>query len=349
MSLRSDKTPSGRVARLPPGLQTVDQRGHSSALVVVDPEQLTGPRARTRIRPGAATTRSRTMEPVSVGVDVSKRQFVVAIHPSGDRWTSETTPAGITTVVDRIRAVAPRIIVVEATGGYERALVAALAGADLPIAVVNPRHARAFAQAVGRTAKTDAIDADLLAAFGGRLELAARPVADAATQELAALLARRRQLLEMIGMERARLEHAPPTGHLTRELRRHIRWLERRVADVDDEIGTSIEAHPSWRVQEELLRSVPGIGPTTARTLLAELPELGRLDRRAIAALVGVAPFNCDSGQHRGQRHIWGGRATVRGTLYMAALTATRYNPVLRVFYRRLREAGKPAKVALVA
>jgi len=289
------------------------------------------------------------MAPVSVGVDVSKRELAIAVHPTGEQWTTATTPAAIATVVSRVRALAPQIVVVEATGGYERGLVAALAGAEVPVAVVNPRQVRAFAQAIGRTAKTDVVDAALLATFGGRLEPAPRPVADAATQALGALVARRRQLLEMIGMERARLEHAPPTGSLTRELRRHIRWLERRVADVDDEIGTSIAAHPTWRVQEELLRSVPGVGPTTARTLLGELPELGRLDRRAIAALVGVAPFNCDSGQHRGQRHIWGGRASVRSTMYMAALSAARYNPVLRVFYRRLRDAGKPAKVALVA
>lgn len=289
------------------------------------------------------------MDAVSVGIDVSKHELVIAVHPSGERWTTATRPAAITTLVARVRTLAPRIIVLEATGGYERALVAALAVAELPVAVVNPRQVRAFAQAIGRTAKTDAVDAEVLATFGGRLEPAPRPVTDVATQALAALVARRRQLLEMIGMERGRLEHAPPTGHLTRELRRHIRWLERRLADVDDEIGTSIAAHPTWRVQEELLRSVPGVGPTTARTLLGELPELGRLDRRAIAALVGVAPFNCDSGQQRGQRHIWGGRASVRATIYMAALSAARYNPVLRVFYRRLRDAGKPAKVALVA
>lgn len=289
------------------------------------------------------------MEPVSVGIDVSKREFVIAVDPSGERWTSGTTAAAIATLVARLRALAPRIIVVEATGGYERALVVGIAAAELPIAVVNPRQARAFAQAIGRTAKTDAIDAGVLAAFGGRVDLPARPVADAATRALAALMARRRQLLEMIGMERARLEHAPATGPLTRDLRRHIKWLERRVKDVDDDIGTSIEAHPTWRVQDDLLRSVPGIGPTTARTLLADLPELGQLNRRAIAALVGVAPMNCDSGQLRGQRHIWGGRAPVRTTLYMATLTATRHNALLRAFYRRLRDAGKPAKVALVA
>lgn len=289
------------------------------------------------------------MTPVSIGVDVSKRELAIAVHPTGEQWTTAATPAAIASVVARLGALAPQIVVVEATGGYERGVVAALAVAELPVAVVNPRQVRAFAQAIGRSAKTDVIDAALLACFGGRLEPAPRPVTDEATQALGALVARRRQLLEMLGMERARLEHAPPTGHLTRELRRHIRWLERRVVDIDEEIGTCIAAHPTWRVQEELLRSVPGVGPTTARTLLGELPELGRLDRRAIAALVGVAPFNCDSGQHRGQRHIWGGRASVRATLYMASLSAARYNPVLRVFYRRLRDAGKPAKIALVA
>jgi transposase len=217
------------------------------------------------------------------------------------------------------------------------------------VAVVNPRQVRAFAQALGHTAKTDAIDADVLAAFGARVQPVPRPLPDAATQALAALMTRRRQLIEMIGMERRRLDQAPPTGRITRELRHHIRWLERRVSDVDDEIGTAIQASPVWRVQEDVLRSVPGVGPITARTLLAELPELGTLDRRAIAALVGVAPMNCDSGQHRGHRHIWGGRASVRATLYMAAVSAARHNAQVAPFYRRLRAAGKPAKVALVA
>jgi len=289
------------------------------------------------------------MGDLSIGMDVSKATVVIAVHPSGERWTSELTPAGIEAVVTRVGALAPSVLVVEATGGYERALVAHCAAAGLPVAVVNPRQVRAFAQALGRTAKTDAIDAEVLAAFGARVQPPPRPIADAATQALAALVTRRRQLVEMIGMERRRLEHAPPTGKITRELRHHIRWLERRVEDVDDELGTAIEASPLWRVHEDLLRSVPGIGPTTARTLLAELPELGQLERRAIAALVGVAPVNCDSGQHRGQRHIWGGRASVRTALYMATVTATRHNPVLAVFYRRLRAGGKPAKVALVA
>jgi transposase len=189
----------------------------------------------------------------------------------------------------------------------------------------------------------------VVAQFGARVQPAPRPIPDAATRALGALVARRRQLLEMLGAERRRLEQAPATGPVARDLRNHIRWLERRVRDVDTAIGTAIQQSPVWRVHEDLLRSVPGIGPTTARTLLAELPELGRLDRRAIAALVGVAPFNCDSGQQRGQRHIWGGRAPVRAALYMAALVATRHNAPLGTFYRRLRAVGKPANVALVA
>jgi transposase len=289
------------------------------------------------------------VDAVCVGIDVSKAELVIAVEPSGEQWQTATTTRAINALVARVQALAPTLIVVEATGGYERAVVAACAAAQLPIAVINPRQVRAFAQALGYTAKTDAIDARVLALFGVRVQPAPRPVPDAETQALAALVARRRQLLEMITMERSRLAQAPPTGKLTRELRHHIRWLERRVADVDDEIDTTIQRSPVWRVNDDLLRSVPGIGPTTARTLLAELPELGRLDRRAIAALVGVAPFNCDSGAHRGQRHIWGGRTSVRNTLYMAAVSASRYNPVLRPWYERLVAGGKRKKVALVA
>jgi transposase len=289
------------------------------------------------------------MDVVSIGIDVSKATLVVAVHPTGESWTSETTPMAVEQLVTRVVALRPQCVVVEATGGYERALVAAAAAVGLPITVVNPRQVRAYAQAIGRTAKTDPLDAAVLADFGARIQPPSRPLADGETQALAALVTRRRQLLEMLGMERSRLEQAPPTGRVTRDLRNHIRWLEKRVTEVDDEIGTPIQASPLWRVQEDLLRSVPGIGPVTARTLLAELPELGRLNRRAIAALVGVAPFNCDSGQYRGQRHIWGGRAHVRATLYMAALVAARHNPALGAFYRRLLALGKPKKVALVA
>jgi transposase len=288
-------------------------------------------------------------EPVVIGIDVSKREFSVAVYPTGEAWTSATNLGAIDLVVERVRAVAPQLIVLEATGGYELALAGACATAGLPVAIVNPRQVRAFAQALGRTAKTDAIDATVLALFGARVQPAPRAVPDAATQALAALITRRRQLLEMLGAERQRLAQAPPTGPVTRDLRTHIRWLERRLADVDHDLGSAIQASPVWRVHEDLLRTVPGIGPTTARTLLAELPELGRLDRRAIAALVGVAPFNCDSGQHRGRRRIAGGRAAVRASLYMAALVASRRNPSLAAFYQRLRARGKPAKLALVA
>jgi transposase len=289
------------------------------------------------------------MANLAVGIDVGKSAFEIAVQPGGEQWTSGTTPEAVEALVARLTALSPQVIVVEATGGYERALVAACAATGLPIAVINPRQVRAFAQALGHTAKTDAIDAQVLATFGARVQPTPRPLPDAATAALAALVTRRRQLLEMLGAERRRLDQAPATGAIARDLRNHIRWLERRVGDVDDEIGGAIEQSPVWRVHEDLLRSVPGIGPVTARTLLAELPELGRLDRRAIAALVGVAPYNCDSGQQRGERHIWGGRAAVRASVYMAALVATRHNPVLARFYQRLRTAGKRPKVALIA
>ncbi len=283
-----------------------------------------------------------------VGIDVSKDRVTIAVYPTGETWESPTTPEGIESLVTRLTACAPTVIVLEATGGYERAVVGACAAAALPVAIVNPRQVRAFAQALGRTAKTDAIDAHVLAVFGARVQPLPRPVPTDATVALAALVARRRQLLEMLGAERQRLAQALTTA-VRRDLRQHVRWLERRLADVDRDLDDAIRKSPCWRVQEDLLRSVPGIGPTVARTLLGELPELGQLGRREIAALVGVAPLNRDSGLWRGQRHIWGGRSSVRAALYMAALVATRHNPVLAATYRRLRTAGKPPKVALVA
>jgi transposase len=286
--------------------------------------------------------------PLAVGLDVSKSEIVVATHPAGTLWTSDTTPAAIDQLIARLIEVRPDVIVVEATGGYERAVVAAAVAAGLPIAIVNPRQVRAFAKAVGQLAKTDAIDAALLALFGARVRPAVRPLPDAETQALAALLARRRQLQDMLVSERQRLEKATMTK-VRRDLRQHIRWLERRVDDVDEDIDGAIKRSPVWRVKDDLLQSVPGIGPTVARTLLAELPELGQLDRRAIAALVGLAPFNRDSGRTRGRRYIRGGRASLRASLYMGALVAARHNPVLRTYYQRLRDAGKPSKVALVA
>ena len=286
--------------------------------------------------------------PLTVGLDVSKAEIAVATYPVETSWTSLTTPAAIDDLIARLVDLHPELVVVEATGGYERAVVAAGAAAGLPIAIVNPRQVRAFAKAVGRLAKTDAIDAALLALFGARVRPAVRPLPDADTHALAALVARRRQLQEMLSIERQRLEQATTTP-VRRDLRQHIRWLERRVDDADDDLDRAIKRSPVWRVADDLLQSVPGIGPTVARTLLAELPELGQLDRRAIAALVGVAPMNRDSGRWHGRRSIRGGRASLRASLYMSALVAARHNPVLRAFYQRLRTAGKPGKVALVA
>lgn len=287
---------------------------------------------------------------VVVGIDVSKSEFVVHALPRAERWTTTTDPEAIDGLVKRLRVLGPALIVLEATGGDEGPLAAACGAAELPLAVVNPRQVRAFAHALGRTAKTDAIDAELLALFGARVQPRPRPLPSVETTQLAQLVARRRQLLEMLSAERQRLAHlGTTTGPVARDLRNHIRWLEKRVTDADGDINTAIQQSAIWRAHEDLLRSVPGIGPATARTLLAELPELGTLDRRAIAALVGVAPFNCDSGQFRGRRMIWGGRASVRASLYMAALVAARHNPILARFYQRLRAAGKPGKVALVA
>lgn len=283
-----------------------------------------------------------------IGIDVSKAEVSIAVH-SGDTWTCPTTSAALDALATRLGALHPALVVMEATGGYEAPVAAALTTAGLAVAVVNPRQVRAFAQAIGQTAKTDAIDAQLLALFAARVRPVARALPDAATQHLASLVARRRQLLDMLGAEQRRLAQAAPTGAVTRNLRTHIRWLERQVTHLDTDLGHAVQNSPVWRVHEDLLRSVPGVGPITARTLLAELPELGTLDRRAIAALVGVAPFNRDSGRWRGQRRIAGGRASVRASIYMAALSASRFNPVLRHFYHRLLAAGKPKKVALVA
>ena len=283
-----------------------------------------------------------------VGIDVSKAEVAVAVHPSGEAWTSATTAEALEALAHRLTLLRPVLIVLEATGGYELPVAAACAAVGLPLAIVNPRQVRAFAQALGRTAKTDAIDATVLALFGARVHPPARAVPDQATQALAALVTRRRQLLGMLGAEQRRLPQAP-TAAVRHDVQAHIRWLERRLRDVDTDLARAIHASPVWRVQDDLLQTVLGVGPTTARTLLATLPELGRLDRRAIAALVGVAPFNRDSGQWRGHRTIWGGRASVRASLYMATLVATRHNPVLRACYQRLRATGKAPKVALVA
>jgi transposase len=237
--------------------------------------------------------------------------------------------------------------VLEATGGYHRAVTSALVAAHVPVAVVNPRQVREFARSTGQLAKTDRLDAAILARFAAVVRPPPRPVPDAATQELVALLERRRQLVEMLTAEKNRLAVARPS--VRPSVQQMIRVLEQALGSAEDDVDRWIRESPVWRAQEDLLRSVPGVGPQTARLLLAELPELGRLTRREIAALVGVAPLACDSGTLRGRRRCWGGRAHIRAVLYMAAVTGVRHNPVIRTCYRRLRAAGKPAKVALTA
>jgi len=282
-----------------------------------------------------------------IGIDVAKAQLEFACRPSGETGTVPNAEAGIRDLVARCQTLGPALIVLEATGGYEAAVVAALATASLPVVVANPRQVRDFAKATGHLAKTDALDAHILALFAERVRPALRPLPDDAVQALDALLTRRRQLVEMLTAERNRLLVARPP--VQRELQQHIRYLERRLRDADDELHTAVKASPLWRVKDDLLQSVPGVGRVVSLTLLAELPELGRLSHKEIAALVGVAPLNRDSGTLRGKRLVYGGRAPVRAALYMAALVASKCNPVIRAFYLRLRAVGKPAKVALTA
>ena len=282
-----------------------------------------------------------------VGIDVSKAELVVAVRPGGDRWRVRNAEPALRGLCTRLEPLTPTLVVLEATGGYERAVVAALAAAGLPVVVMNPRQVRDFARATGQLAKTDRIDADTLALFAERVRPTPRPLPDEASAALDALLTRRRQLVGMLGAERNRLEHALPA--VRRGICTHIRWLERRLSTVDRDLDDTIQQSPVWRAKEDLLRSVPGVGPVVSRTLIGELPELGRLNRQRIAALAGVAPLARDSGTLRGRRMVWGGRAPVRAALYMSALVATRRNPVIRAFYLRLVAAGKPKKLALVA
>ena len=284
---------------------------------------------------------------IFVGIDVAKAQLDSALRPTGERWAVPTEDASSAPLVTQLQAVCPVLIVLEATGGYQRAVVAALVAAGLPVVVVNPRQARDFAKATGQLAKTDARDARALAHCADAVRPTPRPLPDAQTEELRALLARRRQLIGMRTAESNRLGSAPP--RVQADLQAHIAWLDQRLAAIDDDLDTTLRASPVWRERETLSRSVPGIGPVCARTLVLDLPELGTLSRQRIAALVGVAPLNRDSGTLRGHRTIWGGRAHVRATLYMGTLVAVRHNPVLKAFYERLCLAGKVKKVALIA
>jgi transposase len=286
--------------------------------------------------------------PGFVGIDVSKDRLDVHLRPSGQAFAVPRDGPGLDQLLTRLRADLPALVVLEATGGFELTVAAALAAAGLPLAVVNPRQIRDFARATGRLAKTDRLDAQAIALFAERVRPEPRPLLDAAAQALAELVARRRQIIEMIGMEqnRARQARAPKVA---RTLRATLKVLEAQLTALDHDIDDTIRGSPAWRAADDLLQSVPGIGDVTARTLIAEMPELGRLDRREAAALIGVAPVNRDSGQMRGQRAIAGGRTTIRNVLYMATLTAIRWNPVLKPHYQQLIARGRPKKVAIVA
>lgn len=286
-----------------------------------------------------------------VGIDVAKDELVVATGSRGEVVTQRNDDGGVRTLVQQLSVLAPELVVLEATGGYELLCVSALAAAQLPVVVVNPRQVRDFAKATGQLAKTDRLDARVLALFGERIRPPVRMLPDEETRELEAVLTRRRQLLEMRQAERNRLLQlvGPRARPVKQSLKKHIAYLERELRMTETDLGRRIRESPMWRERDDLLQSAPGIGPVVAQTLLAELPELGQLNRRAIAKLVGIAPLNRDSGTWRGQRAIYSGRASVRTVLYMAALVATRCNPVIKAFYQRLLAMGKPKKVALVA
>ena len=284
---------------------------------------------------------------VYVGIDVAGDWLDISVSGEGEVWRVGNDTAGVREVVERLGALEPQGIVLEATGGLESAVVAELTAVALPVSVVNPRQVRDFARATGRLAKTDVIDAGMLARYGEAVQPEVRSLPDADMQALRGLVVRRRQVVDMLTAERNHMAQATPW--VRRRVARHIAVLQRQLVAVDRELARLIQANPVWRARDELLRSVPGVGNVTARLLVANLPELGQLNRKQIAALVGVAPHNRDSGSYRGKRSVWGGRAPVRAGLYMATLVATRRNAVIRAFYARLCAAGKPKKVALTA
>jgi transposase len=281
------------------------------------------------------------------GIDVSKDTLDVAVHGDQRRWSFTNDQAGIEKTKTILQELKVGLVVLEATGNYEIPLAAELGVAGIPTAIVNPRQIRDFAKSVGILAKTDGIDAGVIARFAATVQPEPRSLPDEDSQELAAIIARRRQIVEMITVEKNRFASAKKV--VRPKILAHIDWLSQDLADTNNDLQQKVKDSPLWREKDELLKSVPGIGPTVATTLLAELPELGTLNRKQIAALVGVAPFNRDSGTLRGKRTVWGGRATVRAALYMGTLVATRHNPLIRSFYERLVKAGKAKKVALTA
>lgn len=287
---------------------------------------------------------------VYAGIDVSKARLDIALRPTGDRFEEANDQAGIDSLVARLETARPTLVVLEATGGLERPVAGALAAAGIPVAVVNPRQARDFARATGKLAKTDKIDAQILARFGEAVRPEPRPIPEREAREFSAILARRRQIIDMLTAENNRLG-SMTSKPVKKRIEAHVKWLERELSRTEEDLDETIRASDAWRKNEALLKSVPGVGPVLARTLLAELPELGagEIMPKQLAALVGVAPLNRDSGTLRGRRTTWGGREQVRAVLYMGALVATRYNPTIKEFYERLCSKGKPKMVALVA
>lgn len=286
-------------------------------------------------------------EQVYVGIDVAKASIDIVVHDTGQRFNFTNDEAGIGQAIADLRKLVPALVVLEATGGIELPVVAALAVAGVPVAVVNPRQIRDFAKATGRLAKTDTLDAEAMAHFAAAVRPTPRPLPDAQAKELRVILTRRRQVIEMLTAERNRLSSAHKS--IRERIQAHIAWLQQELTTINEDLSRSVRSSPVWREKDNLLQSAPGVGPILSITLLAELPELGTLNRREIAALVGVAPLNRDSGTLRGKRTVWGGRARVRAALYMATLVATRHNPVIRNFYLRLCAGGKAKKVAITA
>jgi len=287
------------------------------------------------------------MDAIYVGIDVSKDRLDVHVLPSGVAFAVARDGEGIGDLSARLRKIGATVVAVEATGGFETVVAAGLAGAGLPVVVVNPAQVRAFARALGKRAKTDPIDAAVIAAFAAATKPEPRPLPDVETRHLADLVARRRQIVAMIGAERQREKRA--TARARKSIARLLRALDKELSVLDADIDDTVRGSPAWRDKEDLLKSVPGIGDITARTMIAELPELGGLDRRQIAALAGLAPWTRQSGQWRGKSFIGGGRVSVRNSLFVAAMVAARHNPVLKPFHQRLIAAGKPKKVALIA
>jgi transposase len=288
------------------------------------------------------------MEQIFIGIDVAQDRLDAHVRPSDESFAVARNSDGMAALIERLRTLDPYLVVLEATGGFEVTVAAAVVAAEIPLAVVNPRQIRDFARATGQLAKTDALDAKAIARFAEAVRPQPRPVPDAQARALGELVARRRQIIEMMTAERNRRRQLT-SRRLVKSVDRLLTVLQQELSELEQDLDEGIRGTPAWRERDELLRSVPGIGNVVARTLIADLPELGRLDRKQIAALVGVAPINRDSGKMRGKRTTWGGRAKVRCTLYMAALVASRYNPPLKAFYQRLTSAGKAKKLALTA